>query len=414
LAKIKKIIFLSGTPISKIVGDKIDPYWFQDHDFEVEYWGLQNIYYDKTAINGYFSGNSDYKYIFPNTRIFSSKSEVSRALIDLNNKVIICFIDFRQQNDFWILRLFKKYKIRFYMGPKTITIQVPIESDSKIINIIESKYKKIFKKNFFKRVGIKLLKVIFRYTDYYQHPIYIFSCGTKGRGLYAEISKESKYISIPSVDIIGYKAPSLIQGKYCVYVENNFHFSPDASLNEGDNHNVNIELYEKNICSMFDLIEDELGLNIIISASGKYAYPDESIFGDREIIYFKTNQLIQHSEMVIGHYSQGISQAIVNFKPLMLIQDHSFNVNINISIRGIAKIFKKKSLYATELTPSLIRQQFVIDKKHYQNLIQEYFCEKGVKIESKELIRNTLKNFKAHRERTEREQRETTSISVRK
>ena len=61
-----KIVFISGTPISKSVGDKIDPYWYQDHGFEVEYWGLQNIYYDQDSIDAYFSGNSDFKYIFLN------------------------------------------------------------------------------------------------------------------------------------------------------------------------------------------------------------------------------------------------------------------------------------------------------------------------------------------------------------
>ena len=41
----KKIIFISGTPISKIQGDKINIPWFVERDVEVEYWNLTNIYY---------------------------------------------------------------------------------------------------------------------------------------------------------------------------------------------------------------------------------------------------------------------------------------------------------------------------------------------------------------------------------
>ena len=41
-------------------------------------------------------------------------------------------------------------------------------------------------------------------------------------------------------------------------------------------------------------------------------------------------------------------------------------------------------------------EQFVIDKKHYQFLQQEYFREIGVEIDSKDLIRNTINNFMDH------------------
>jgi hypothetical protein len=393
LVIIKKIIFLSGTPISKIVGDKIDPYWYQDQDFEVEYWELQNIYYDKTAINGYFSGNSDYKYIFPNARTFSSKCEVSKALIDLNNKVIICFIDFMQQNDFWILRLFKKYNIRFYIAYNPPSIQ---ERPSVYIRFI-NKYVSIFKilsdKTIVRKVNNKILNFVFRHTNYYQHPTYVFSCGIKGRSDFSKFSKFSKYISIRSHDITWTKTPLILSGKYCVYVENNFHYSPDAKLNVVDNHIVDIGLYENNICSMFDLIERVLEVKVIISASGKYIYPDKKTFGNREIVYNKTNQLIQHSEMVIGHYSLGLYQAVESLKPLMLIQDDSFSIEIQNVIDRVSEIFKINPIYIKDLTPTLIKQQFVFDKKHYQFLNQMYYREKGVGIDSKQSISNTLKKL---------------------
>jgi len=211
--------------------------------------------------------------------------------------------------------------------------------------------------------------------------------------MYAEISRKSNYISIPSVDILWNQTQTLLSEKYCVYVENNFHFSPDVNLAGGKDNQVEIKLFEKNICRMFDLIEDELGVKVVISASGKYIYPDENIFGDREIIYYKTNQLIQHSEMVIGHFSQGLSQAIVSLKSIMLIQDDSFSISIKNDIDGVAKIFKTKAIYATDLTPDLIRLQFVIDKKYYKFLQQEYFCEKGIEIDSKQSISNALKKL---------------------
>ena len=220
--------------------------------------------------------------------------------------------------------------------------------------------------------------------------------------MYADISRKSNYISIPSADILWNQTQTLLSEKYCVYVENNFHFSPDTNMAGEKNNHVEIKLFEKNICGMFDIIEEELGVKIVISASGKYIYPDENIFGDREIIYYKTNQLIQHSEMVIGHFSQGLSQAIVSLKPIMLIQDNSFSLYIKNIIDGVAKIFNITPICATKLTPSQIREQFVIDKKHYKYLQQEYYREEGDEIDAKDLIRNTIKNFMAHRLRKER------------
>jgi len=395
-----KIVFISGTPISKITGEKIDPYWYQNHGFEVEYWGMQNIYYDQASIDGYFSGHIDYKYNFPNARNLCSKNKVAQALKDLDDETIICFIDFGMQFDFWILRLFKRYKVLFYIGPRSIPIDIDIPAaKNKFLakNKIVVLYKKIFKKFFFKRVNNKVLKAVFRHTDYYQHPTYIFSCGTKGHSTYSEVPRKTNYISIPSVDISWEKTPLLISHKYCVFVENNLHFSPDASLNGVNNDEVDIRLYEKNICKMFELIEEVLGAEVIISASGKYKYSDENIFGKREIIYYKTNQLIQHSEMVIGHWSQGLSQSIVSLKPLMLINDISFSLFIQNVIDGVAEIFKTKAIYATELTPDLIRQQLAIDKKHYHYLNQEYFSEEGIDTDSRELIGNAINNCFDHR-----------------
>ena len=109
--KITKIIYLSCTPISKIVGDKIDPWWYLNNGFKVEFWNLSAIYYSKKSLDHYFGGATDYKFIFPNEKVIIKKITLEEELKKVREDTIFNLIDFGQGNDLWILSLFKRYKI---------------------------------------------------------------------------------------------------------------------------------------------------------------------------------------------------------------------------------------------------------------------------------------------------------------
>jgi len=78
---LKKIIYLSCTPVSSIVGNKIDPWWFKSKGFEVEYWNVTKINYTEKALDTYFGGSPDYKFTFPNEIVIRNRIELEVLLI---------------------------------------------------------------------------------------------------------------------------------------------------------------------------------------------------------------------------------------------------------------------------------------------------------------------------------------------
>jgi hypothetical protein len=383
----EKIIFISGTPISKVVGEKIDPYWYQEQGYIVEYWGLQSIYYDHSAIDAYFSGNKDYRYIFPNSETISSRMEVARKLKGLDKDTIICFIDFGLQRDYWLLLLFKKYNVQYYIGPRSVTFQ---GKDGK--TAIRGNWyllKKIFSKSFKKKIYQILFQKLYKHSQIFQKPEFVFCCGSKGYEDFSNVVNESNYISIPSAEVCWRKSEKLVEREYCVYVENSFHNSPDLALNQDKNEYIKLKSFEKNICRAFDLIEKELGCSVIIAASGKYIYPDDKVFGGRKVIYYKSNQLIEHSKLVIGHFSAGLAQAITSYKPILLLQDTSFsslfiemtnNVGANLGITPVAI----SSLIGTFLN------DLSVDQEKYDLVIQRYFNDSDTETDSKLTIAHSI------------------------
>ena len=114
---ISKIIFISGTPISKLVANKLDIPFLLESGFKIEFWDLSAMYYNQKQLSGYFGGAPDYKYKFPKEKQFVSKNDVLVALSQLSNDNIFCPVDFGSLNDFWLRRAFRKFDIKYYVGP---------------------------------------------------------------------------------------------------------------------------------------------------------------------------------------------------------------------------------------------------------------------------------------------------------
>ena len=119
------------------------------------------------------------------------------------------------------------------------------------------------------------------------------------------------------------KEEPIIDEKYIIYVEENVDLSPDNNLFGVENSVHDIEGFYKRINEVFEKIENWTNLKIIIAASGKYDYKINP-FKNRKIIYKKTSNLIQHSELVLGHKSSALEQAIADYKPLLMLKDQGF------------------------------------------------------------------------------------------
>ena len=337
-----KIIFLNGTPLAKVWADKVNLEWYLKNGFDLEFWNLDRIYYSLYQIQNYFSDNKFLSYEPPNQKIFYNKTDVKKELYKTDKNTIFCFLDFANHDDFWLRRLLRIIDANYYVGPRVVGFhgeKYLIDSNLKYVTYLMKRFFDSFSdENFFKRYNVisRLKNFLYRYTNYYQKPIFVASSGVAGRQMWMKKTLASDFLSIPSVEIDWTEKERIIKYEYGLFVDDTIFSSPDYRMNHGDKNfrSHDIQKYIFNLQSFFDLIEKKMNLKIIIAASGKYIYDNNPY--NREIIYQRTAELIQHANVIIGHNSSALNQAIVNKKPTLMIFDSTIKKEKRMKIQYVS------------------------------------------------------------------------------
>ena len=362
LIKKKKLIIYCPLPYFNTWPKKWKLHELKNHGFDLELWSTEEIFYKSENIKAATSGSSE--YLYKDLDIIKIKS-----LIDLENKVsqldskalinIMMLGSLNNNNSFNPdLSIFNKYKVKYifhHLYPHPV---VP--------------------GSWFKfKFNIRLLQKYFNNTK--KKPSLIIGCGSQGRKQVLKIYKKNFiYKSVPSVNLLWFKEDPIITGKYIVYVEESINSSPDAALFGENNPTNDIEGFYKRINDVFDKIENWTNLKVIIAASGKFDYK-KNPFKNRNIIYRKTLNLIQHSQLVLGHHSSALEQAILEKKPLLSFKDIAFNKIKNKMINNLSLVYGLNSIWTNELTKNKFDGNVHVDASHNQKIISQYFKEDDVK-----------------------------------
>jgi hypothetical protein len=383
----KKIIFISATPTSKIHGDKLDPYRFISLGIDVEYWNISSIYYSQKQLDLYFGGHPEYRYIFPNEKNFQDINSVKKELKKDYSNTLFCFVDFFQQPTLWLLRSFKKNNIHYFVGPR----RTPYAHETNTDSLLKQAFDAILDGTFFKKLTpsvessinnilLHQLKLFaYRNTNYYKKPDFVIGSGSVGRMIWCNKTAINNFISVKSTDVCWDEKLNLIKKKFCVYVDESIIYSPDRGLYEPNKKNSasnDFESFVSNMCHVFNVIEKKLGLEVIIASSGKFKYKNEKLYGGRMMIYGKTNQLIQHTELALGHTSSGLYQAIINRKPIILLRDPSFSDYKNFHINSFSTFLKVKQVNTINFSDKDLSSEND-NLQHHIELEEQYFKEKG-------------------------------------
>jgi len=403
----KKIIYISGTPISRVVAKKFEINGFLSQNIEVEFWNLTKIYYSSKALDLYFGGHPDYgKNDFSIEKKFISIMDVKEALTEVSSNTIFCLMDGFMQSSFWLLRSFKRNNLHYYIGPWRAIHSYEINTKPLLFKIKDSildgtLIKKIIgsdKTNIDNLIIHRLKLFLYRSLNYYQKPEFVIGFGSVGRSQCTSMFAVNNFISIKSRDVVWEKLPNIINQSYCVYVDESIIYSPNTGLNEKTNRNSttnDLNQFKSNMCRVFDIVEAKLGVKVIIACSGKFKYEDESIYDMREMIYGKTNQLIQHADIVLGHASTGIYQSIVDRKPLILLNDPSFIPDKQSQIPPMAKWLNVRCILTTKFSSADLDH---IDRNvlNFNKIEEQYLSEKNPVKDYKKVILEKLDDLSAH------------------
>lgn len=204
-----------------------------------------------------------------------------------------------------IFKLIRKYGHKiFYMKKDLINGEMEKISTLKIKTHIYSK----LKGNVLKKIIGKLVKYI-RRDFIYDFGFKISNCSLpacknviNGHNIkYDEFNKNE--IEKP-----------LINGSYIVYLDIDLAFHHDL-VNDTLIENINPDIFFRKMKTFFNYLERKYNSKVVIAAHPKSNYINE--FGYREIIKFKTPNLIRNSIGVVAHLGTSIATTVLANKPII-------------------------------------------------------------------------------------------------
>jgi len=181
--------------------------------------------------------------------------------------------------------------------------------------------------------------------------------------------------------------PPLLDKPYTVFLDTAATTHPFYGLKRhASKRKIDAQGYIDRLNRFFDLVEKEHNLPVIIAAHPKAEY-DEKTFNGRPIIKYKTGQLIEHSSLVLSHYSTSVINAVLSEKPLVFLwyPEMLYSMQKYMAIGAIE--------YAKRLKAPVIDldnpHQFtiVMEMQAYHNFIQKFLINSEMKNSSnQELI----------------------------
>lgn len=359
--KLKKLIIYCSHPVFDTWPKKFELNKFKNYGFNVEIWSTEQIFYKLENIKSAMRGSNEYNYTELDVTKIKNLLDLENKVAELDADTIMCIMTLGSVNNNYYdnpdLVIFNKYKIKYVMHHLNPHFVIP---------------------NLWFNIKFNLRLLQKRFYNYKKKPTLVIGTGREGRRQVFKIyNNKFIYRSLPSFNVLWKKEKPILHKKYILFVEESVNLSPDANLFGQNNPCHDIKGYYKRINEVFEKVENWTNLNVIIAASGKYDYKVNP-FKNRQIIYKKTSNLIQHAEFVLGHWSSGLEQAIVSYKPLLMFKDYGFSIIKNKSIESLAKSYKLNCIWTNELTRSYLEKNNCVNKANYKELITNYLKEENI------------------------------------
>lgn len=202
---------------------------------------------------------------------------------------------------------------------------------------------------------------------------------------------KAEFISIPTFNAIWETPSKLIEHKYILFIDENVRYNPDAEM-RGITLCHDVDGYYKRMNELFDKVEKYTGLPIVIAGSGKYHYQEDH-FNGRELIYSKTFELVANAEIVIAHISSALSQAIIDNKPLLIVDDKSFSDLRRSWFEGVKDKTNKYAILNEDITEDIFLENIRVDAEYNKKTVDKYFKEKNVEGNYKTIVSKAFKQL---------------------
>lgn len=134
----------------------------------------------------------------------------------------------------------------------------------------------------------------------------------------------------------------IIEGDYMVFLDEFGPYHPD-NLSIFREPDVNMDTYYTDMNNFFNLLEADLGIQVVIAAHPRSNYDKmENPFGGRKIIFANTIRLVKYAQIVLIHASTAVNFAVLYFKPLCFLSSSDYSIHYLHMIDSMAKNLSKK------------------------------------------------------------------------
>jgi len=324
---IKNIVFLVFWPITAIEEKRWHIEFLRQQGFTVEIYDLTHLLNSRAIARHPVDGALQEEYIFK-IGTYQEFEEMIRSSaptsIFIDYLVGFSDIDLKTEKVFRILkRCNAKYS---YLSSGALPLASGTNTLADKTSLILGKIQKALNPQKLGRyIARKLILLLTRHTSLYPVPYKIFSGNSDILNDYCvkHAIDRSQIVPIHSYDYdtylyfmrsVNFKLPA--QNNTCVFLDEAATYHPDfAILNIKP---VEGEPYFASMNKLFDKIEQETGLRVLIAAHPRSDYeriPD--VFNGREIIKGRTVELVAQSSLTITHASTSINFPILFNKPVI-------------------------------------------------------------------------------------------------
>lgn len=222
-------------------------------------------------------------------------------------------------------------------------------------------------------------------------------------------SGKLKYINTPDYDkflvengkedLLVLSREGLQENKYIVFLDEAYSHHSDI-LNQGMKGWVTEDVYGRELCNLFDVLEMQMNMEVVIALHPKAEYKDSSVFGNRKMIHGESRVLIKYSSLVIVNFSTAFSYIILYKKRFLmyttnqLIRNSGYHITMQ---RTLAKFLKCRIMNISKKIPVGLLDEYIYraNEEKRKIYLTRLICsrKRGEKVTSAQIIDKCLKEL---------------------
>jgi hypothetical protein len=383
---ITKVVYFVETPFNARDYDRFGVETLSENGFEVEVWEFTPFLHPESY--GRISVPDPVNY--GKHYLFLSKRHALKSIVKLkNNCFVVCIISYFFRS-LPIYRTLSKNKVKY--GVFMSSTLPPIAGVRNIRGLF-NKLKKITPQKLFKalynRVPFKFIGI--------KPPTIILAVGEKAINSNYPIDNDTEILWLHTLDYDVYLKEKDISTqadpKIGIFIDEYLPFHPDYT-HHGLRPFSTPEKYYPLLCRLFDFLEEEYSLDIVIAADPRSRYEDHpDYFGGRQVIRGRTAELIRKAGFVIMHGSTAINFAVLFKKPLIFVTTNDLKQSgEGPMINAMASAFRKKVINLENTMEIDLEKELVINEEDYCDYRNLYIKKDGTdELPFWQIVANRLK-----------------------